>query len=368
MKRLIILCLIVFLVISEFTFVLAEEQSLFEIKINEQVLAIPVEMGKSYIDETGRTQIPARAIIEGLGFVVGWDNENQTVLILDQDNNSVATLQINSKIVNLADGTTIEMDTEAVVGVDGRTYIPLRFVSEALGFDIPQEGGYKFENGIHKINIVATEDIIQDAKIDVKIDDIVDATALYLYTQKDYRGVQGTGKYATWEYGFIDRQGNTIIEPQFDKAFDFSEGLALVGVRENQGDTNSYKYGYINKSGEFVIEAQYNKATKFSEGLASVAMGSDREVKQYFIDKKGNVVFEVPYERLNFSDFFSEGLVAADLEEKKDVYLNTHGEIVIDMQGDLEHRNKFSEGLALVEKVGIGDNWGYIDKTGEFNI
>jgi hypothetical protein len=33
-------------------------------------------------------------------------------------------------------------------------------------------------------------------------------------------------------YGFIDETGHFIVEPQYHKARSFSEGLAVVGVRE----------------------------------------------------------------------------------------------------------------------------------------
>ena len=30
------------------------------------------------------------------------------------------------------------------------------------------------------------------------------------------------------KYGFIDKNGKVVIEPQFDRVFDFSEGFARV--------------------------------------------------------------------------------------------------------------------------------------------
>ena len=45
-------------------------------------------------------------------------------------------------------------------------------------------------------------------------------------------------------WGFIDQSGEFVIEPQFDHAWDFDNGLAMVQV----GDT----LGYIDRSGNFV--------------------------------------------------------------------------------------------------------------------
>ena len=64
------------------------------------------------------------------------------------------------------------------------------------------------------------------------------------------------------KYGFIDTLGNIIIDPQFDYVKDFSEGLAPVSI--------NYEWGYINKEGEFVIDIQFSGANCFSNGLAKV--------------------------------------------------------------------------------------------------
>jgi len=47
-------------------------------------------------------------------------------------------------------------------------------------------------------------------------------------------------------YGFIDKNGKVVIEPQFDNVEDFSEGLEQV---KKDG-----KEGYIDKIGKVVIE------------------------------------------------------------------------------------------------------------------
>ena len=66
------------------------------------------------------------------------------------------------------------------------------------------------------------------------------------------------------KYGFIDKNGKVVIEPQFDDAGDFSEGFAQV---KKDG-----KWGFIDKSGKVVIEPQFRDAEPFSEGFARVAI------------------------------------------------------------------------------------------------
>ena len=50
------------------------------------------------------------------------------------------------------------------------------------------------------------------------------------------------------KYGFIDKNGKVVIEPQFDGILDFSEGLA--------GAEKDGKWGYIDKSDKLVIEIE----------------------------------------------------------------------------------------------------------------
>ena len=51
-------------------------------------------------------------------------------------------------------------------------------------------------------------------------------------------------------YGYIDNKGTIIINPQFDEACPFSEGLASVEI----GD----KWGYIDKTGKYVCNTPQN--------------------------------------------------------------------------------------------------------------
>jgi|GEM_PF-3133948 len=86
--------------------------------------------------ENGRTLVPLRAIGEALGADVLWDEPTQTV-----------TLVLGGKLVRLTltkaeatvDGDPILLDVPAQVK-DGRTMVPLRFISERLGATIAWDG------------------------------------------------------------------------------------------------------------------------------------------------------------------------------------------------------------------------------------
>jgi hypothetical protein len=62
--------------------------------------------------------------------------------------------------------------------------------------------------------------------------------------EKTHAGLFLVSVSGTW--GYIDKTGKLVINPQFAGASSFSEGLALVWV--------GAKAGYIDKAGKFVWE------------------------------------------------------------------------------------------------------------------
>ena len=79
-------------------------------------------------------------------------------------------------------------------------------------------------------------------------------------------------------WGYINANGDFVISPQFDYAYEFSSG----GVaRVRFGD----KYGYIDTNGKYLIEPQYDYAEDFADnGLALVKI----EEQFGYIDVEGN--------------------------------------------------------------------------------
>jgi len=99
-------------------------------------------------------------------------------------------------------------------------------------------------------------------------------------------------KCANEYWGYVDKSSNrTIIPCQYEKAKDFSEGLAAVQPL--------YCYwGFIDKTGKEVIPFYFQQAENFSEGLAAVRL----KRKWGFIDKTGNEVIPCKYKEVgNFT-------------------------------------------------------------------
>ncbi|WP_223068029.1 copper amine oxidase N-terminal domain-containing protein [Paenibacillus caui] len=82
-----------------------------------------------FADKAQRVQVPVRFVSEALGADVGWTGATKTVTVKLDDN--VITLVLGQKEYD-TNGQKQQMDT-AAHRVGGRTFVPLRFVSEALG-------------------------------------------------------------------------------------------------------------------------------------------------------------------------------------------------------------------------------------------
>lgn len=154
-------------------------------------------------------------------------------------------------------------------------------------------------------------------------------------------------------YGFIDKTGKTVIEPQFTYAGDFHEGLAWVHTRDD-------KQGYIDQTGKFVIgpgDYDLSDDSNFSEGLAAVRI---RRGKFCYIDRTGRV--RIP-PRFHEAHPFSGGMARVGLNGK-DGYIDRTGRLRVAPR--YQFASDFSEGLAAVEITGRG--YGYIDTTGRLRI
>lgn len=203
------------------------------------------------------------------------------------------------------------------------------------------------------------------------------------------RGSARTGRFpivVDGKYGYMDRTGNVVIEPQFDSAASFFDGLALVKIGGS--------YRYVDASGKPAFAGEYENAVGFSEGLASVLLPdhgggwgvitrTGKVISRLrtsrpvvfsdgrgrfegwvgpvgYIDRAGDTVIKPVYPYPAGS--FSEGLASVIVSGRRG-YINKAGRVVIrgfDWAGD------FHEGLAYFMNEGNPpDRWGYINKTGK---
>jgi len=85
-----------------------------------------------FIDENGRTQVPVRFVSEALGAEVGWNGEAKEVTVELNSRKVVLTIDKKDYKIN---NQSYQMDTVALL-LESRTFVPIRFVSEALGAEV----------------------------------------------------------------------------------------------------------------------------------------------------------------------------------------------------------------------------------------
>ncbi|GAA6621336.1 hypothetical protein NUACC26_071560 [Scytonema sp. NUACC26] len=136
------------------------------------------------------------------------------------------------------------------------------------------------------------------------------------------------------KYGFIDKTGKVVIEPQFDLAWNFVEDLAQIKV----GD----KYGYIDRTGKQVILPKFQLAYTFSNGLALVAI----DYKYGYINPSGQIVIPPQF---SGALAFKNGLAAVEINDKWG-YIDFTGKTVIKPQ--FETALHFNQGLAAIQSEG----------------
>lgn len=155
--------------------------------------------------------------------------------------------------------------------------------------------------------------------------------------------------------GFIDKSGKLVIPCQFETGTvsEFSNGMARISTDTEKGT----RYGFINRKGETQIQPTYYFAADFSEGLARVV---DAETRQGgFINPKGEVVIPLHYD---YCGDFHEGLAAAYIKSaEKYGYIDAKEKVVIEPV--YRNAGDFSGGVAIV--VGTNRAAFVINKKGE---
>jgi hypothetical protein len=131
-------------------------------------------------------------------------------------------------------------------------------------------------------------------------------------------------------------------------------------------DQAGKKWGYIDRHGNVVIQPKYDYAGKFVDGLALVGLGDERVC----IGSSGKAEFTIPAEVRRVRNASHRRVWFMDAKERWGLF-DDRGRVLIPPQYDTV--SEFSEGLAMVnlgaKDVGIGDKvggeWGYVDVQGK---
>ncbi len=86
-----------------------------------------------YIDTNSRTMTPFRVVGDALGLTIAWDSAAREASF--SDGTRTIWFPIGSTAARTSEGTTVEMDTSAVI-VNGRTYAPVRYLAQYFGYSV----------------------------------------------------------------------------------------------------------------------------------------------------------------------------------------------------------------------------------------
>ena len=156
-------------------------------------------------------------------------------------------------------------------------------------------------------------------------------------------------------WGYVDRAGKFVIEPQFSFAGPFfGEPPLAYAVPLPVGVGLS---GFIDPAGKWVLRAPRNAwGTGMSEGLWLAYVQVQGKLRGGYVDSQGKWVIPPQFEWVGE---FCDGLADVRLPGGSVGYVDKTGKMVIPAQ--FAQGERFSEGRA---RVRVGDKWGYIDRTG----
>jgi hypothetical protein len=107
--------------------------------VNNQAPGISMDAAP-YIDpDSGRTLVPVRYLADALGAGTNWDGSAQSVTVTDNSTTIAMVIGSTALVVN---GQTQTMDQAPVIQ-NGRTYLPARWVAEALGYNVNWDAANK---------------------------------------------------------------------------------------------------------------------------------------------------------------------------------------------------------------------------------
>lgn len=149
-------------------------------------------------------------------------------------------------------------------------------------------------------------------------------------------------------WGFVDKSGKQVINPQFVEVGAFHDGKCAVKNKDG-------KCGYIDKSGKIIINYQFDSAFGFKDGKAIVKL----DEKSGVIDEDGKYIINP-----QFKDTYIDGDKYLINQDDKWGWCDEKGKFIINPQFD----DALFFGDSKLACIKSSDKWGYIDSEAKFMI
>lgn len=152
------------------------------------------------------------------------------------------------------------------------------------------------------------------------------------------------------KWGYVNKQGKIVIQPQYQMADWFVGGLARV--------RKDGQWGLIDKTGKVVIPIKYTQADNFLEGASAMAV--QKGSKYGLVNRSGVEITKIEYEA--YILFTHKDDLALVKKGGKYGFMNMAGKIVIPIKYDKSA--SFSFGDKDKVQVTLNGEKFYIDKKG----
>ncbi len=261
----------------------------------------------------GRTMIPMRAVGEALDVSVDWEGETKTVVFAKDG--ITATLKVGETVLNITDGgvtVPVEIDTPAVI-VNGRTLVPVRFVSENFNAQVDWDDATKTVT-ITRENAVDTESNEEPAADEIDENSVADAKSIAL-----------TCDLVT---GYLNKYTDDMTEEQYKAYAEYCDTVAsALQVFDSESKT------YTNEEVQSIMEALFEASAGFDtiaeelgvsdELEAAINAESEKTEETEKTDNTDNdaIAVDTVKELLDTVSNLSNTLADADMnDEQKEIY------------------------------------------------
>jgi len=230
------------------------------------------------IVKDGRILVPLRLIAEGFGAVVDFDTKSQSIRI--QDSGKTILMKLGNNNITI-DGKTVAMDVPANL-YNGSTYIPLRYIGEALNKYVAYEKST--ETQLHRLIVIKD----------------VNTSAIPVYKLVRLYGLIDEEKDIIYrdQYLIVIKENNKLRVSQ--DFYTFSD----LSYHVTKDDAHTIHLGDIwfkTETGNFYLEYDYDRTQRFvlyqvnGESISRVAAEAVpiKSVKTYL----GNVYYLTQYQR-----------------------------------------------------------------------
>lgn len=192
MKKLRIIIILMLVMCISSCPIYAAHNGEISITIADEEVVFNSEVGRPFIDNNSRTQVPFKVTLESFGAQVIWDNENRTAVAIK--GNTIVKVPIDKHYI-IRNDVFIITDTNSLIK-NGKTYLPIRPVFEALGAEVNWDS--------------------KTSTVKVKENEIKDLTVNYSY-----------GEISTENYRFTGYLNNNV--PDIKGVFIYKNGDTYEG-------------------------------------------------------------------------------------------------------------------------------------------